>query len=239
MGKRIQIISVAIALMFLATMPIASSDANEGGKVWSDGYVELTLNKMERTETVPPEFIGPLDLAKPPPRDGHDFVVINLTATRIEGRYVVPPSSSSILFDDKGNNYTCGGKVRGITLRTEKGVHQEEFTPEEFAEAYVEVVEGSEWLLYSEMPKDRELVLLRVIYDYTESWENVSIKEGKIEIYLQVRPTPAPIMSPTPKPLPTPESTVTPTLSPTPPGFKAIFALAGLLTVAYLLRRRK
>ena len=34
-------------------------------------------------------------------------------------------------------------------------------------------------------------------------------------------------------------SIVTPTLSPTPPGFEAVFAIAGLLAVAYLVLRRK
>ena len=43
-------------------------------------------------------------------------------------------------------------------------------------------------------------------------------------------PTPAPVVSPTP-PVFTP--------APTPPGFEAIFAIAGLLAVVYFLRRRK
>ena len=51
-----------------------------------------------------------------------------------------------------------------------------------------------------------------------------------------VMPTP----SPSPSPSPTP--TIAPTPTPTPeegvPGFEAVFAIAGLLAVAYLLRRR-
>ena len=39
--------------------------------------------------------------------------------------------------------------------------------------------------------------------------------------------------------LPTPMSQPTITPTPTPPGFEAIFSIAGLLAVAYLLRRRK
>ena len=47
--------------------------------------------------------------------------------------------------------------------------------------------------------------------------------------------------TPTPVPTPTPTATSTPSPSPTPepPGFEAVFAIAGLLTVIYLLRRRK
>jgi len=51
------------------------------------------------------------------------------------------------------------------------------------------------------------------------------------------------IPTPTPTPSPTPTPTLTPSPTPTPeegvPGFEAVFAIAGLLTVAYLLRRRK
>ena len=59
-------------------------------------------------------------------------------------------------------------------------------------------------------------------------------------------PTPTPILTPTPTlpgtPTPTPTSTPipSPSPSPTPPGFEAIFAVACLLAIAYLvLRRRK
>ena len=69
-------------------------------------------------------------------------------------------------------------------------------------------------------------------------------------------PTPSPSLIATLTPTPTPTPTLTPMLSPTPsqipspeegkpeadypvPGFEAAFAIAGLLAVAYLLRRRK
>jgi len=60
-------------------------------------------------------------------------------------------------------------------------------------------------------------------------------------------PTPKPTATPTPKPTatptPTPTATPTPTPTPTPkkktPGFEAVFAIAGLIAVAYLLRRRE
>jgi PGF-CTERM protein len=55
--------------------------------------------------------------------------------------------------------------------------------------------------------------------------------------------TPTPTATPTPTVAPTPAPTPTPTATPTPtptPGFEAVFAIAGLLAVAYLvLRRRK
>ena len=74
MKKQILTISVVIALMFLATMPTGSSDANGSGKVWSDGYVELILNKMERTDTAP-EIFRQIVIARSP-KEGLDFVVL-------------------------------------------------------------------------------------------------------------------------------------------------------------------
>lgn len=232
MKKQILTISVVIALMFLATIPTASSDANESSKVWSDGYVWLT-SEMERTDTL---------------------VSINLTFTRIEGRYVDQVTSEAVLFDDKGNNYTCDCvKVEGVNLRTEKGELAKELGG---VIGYVEVADGSKLLLHCYMPEDRESIRLRFIYSFTESWEKVSRKEGQIEIDLQVTPTPTttlmPTLSPTPTPIVTPVHltptpiTLTPTATeiPTPEekgvqGFEAVFAIAGLLAVVYLLRRRK
>ena len=62
-------------------------------------------------------------------------------------------------------------------------------------------------------------------------------------------PTPEPTPTPTPTPVvptptPTPEPTPTPTPTPEPlipriPGFEAVFAIVGLLAVAYLIRRRE
>ncbi|HJH26016.1 MAG TPA: hypothetical protein C5S37_04400 [Methanophagales archaeon] len=58
-------------------------------------------------------------------------------------------------------------------------------------------------------------------------------------------PTPTPTATPTAKPttppVPTPEPTAEPepTATPEPPGFEAVFAIAGLLAVAYLVVRRK
>jgi len=51
-------------------------------------------------------------------------------------------------------------------------------------------------------------------------------------------PTPTPTL-PTPMPTPTPTPTITPTPTPKEPGFEAVFAIAGLLAVAYLVLRRE
>ena len=55
-------------------------------------------------------------------------------------------------------------------------------------------------------------------------------------------PTPTPTLAVTPTPTPpavAPTPTPTPSPTPEPPGFEAVFAIAGLLAVAYLVLRRK
>jgi PGF-CTERM protein len=73
------------------------------------------------------------------------------------------------------------------------------------------------------------------------------IDEATVEILATV-PTPTPRryvgggggrrVTPTPSPTPTP-TTPTPTPTPEEPGFGAVFAIGGLLAVAYLVLRRK
>jgi len=194
--------------VILAIKPAASLDDNEGGKVWSDGYVGLTLDEVERKL-----------------KEGDDRVVVHLTITRIEGRHILVERlkesmdfsgkfctfgtgnggifDKSLLLDVKGDKYTPKGYSYQVIERQSEDVK------------YGEIVDGP-MLLTFEMPKDREPALLRFVYNFTESLEKVSIEEGEIEIDLQATPE---------------ENGV--------PGFEAAFAIAGLLAVAYLVRRRK
>ena len=76
-----------------------------------------------------------------------------------------------------------------------------------------------------------------------------NIDEATVTIGAAAAPTPTPVTTPTPTPIttpvPTPVTTATPvpTEEPTPtpeePGFEAVFAIAGLLAVAYLVLRIK
>jgi len=157
--------------VILATKPAASSDANEGGKVWSDGYIGLTLGEIERK-----------------PREGDDRVLVHLTLTRIEGRYVLVDMyrgsggkfyarkafDKSLLFDLEGDEYTpTGYSISPIPIE-----HQSEDMK------YGEVVEGSLLLLTFAMPDDREPARFWFMYNFTESWKNISIEEGEIEMDL-------------------------------------------------------
>ena len=66
------------------------------------------------------------------------------------------------------------------------------------------------------------------------AWEpSVGHCHGHVWWTMPVVPSPSPAVSP----IPTPE--VTPVATPTPPGFEAVFAIMGMLSVAYLSRMRK
>ena len=74
-----------------------------------------------------------------------------------------------------------------------------------------------------------------ILVDYSIFVQQITEEDG-INIYLKPMPTPTilPLATPTPTPAPIP-----PALPPgVIPGFEAVFAIAGILAIAYLLRRR-
>ena len=85
------------------------------------------------------------------------------------------------------------------------------------------------------------------VYDYgygdnVNLWRYGTMSEGNWEAYAKCFATP----TPTPSPIPTPTPTSTPSPSPSPTssstpsntGFEILFAIAGILVVAYLIRRK-
>jgi len=81
-------------------------------------------------------------------------------------------------------------------------------------------------------------------YVRIDPWTNPVSNPGRSEVtFKSITPTPTPSPTPTyPYPTPTP-TTPTPTPTPAPvipqPGFEAVFAIAGLIAVAYLLLRKQ
>ena len=71
------------------------------------------------------------------------------------------------------------------------------------------------------------------------------VAEGTVGVVTAVAPTATPTAEPTAEPtataVPTPEPTAEPTATPTPepPGFEAVFAIAGMLAIAYLVLRKR
>jgi len=88
---------------------------------------------------------------------------------------------------------------------------------------------------------DAEVGIYTVTADDGDGHTDDATVEIVKEIVPVATPTPEPTAKPTATPAPTAVATATPTPTPTEePGFEAVFAIAGLLSIAYLvLRRRK
>ncbi len=140
----------------------------------------------------------------------------------------------------------------------------ENITVENIEEAEIEFKIEKHWLAehgigsgqitlsrYSKVKGEWEVLDTKIIgEDETHVYYSTKIPEFSTyaitAMPMEVTPTPTvtppPEVTPTPPvvPTPTPTPEVTPTPTPVPPGFEAVFAIAGLLAVAYLvLKRRK
>ena len=109
-------------------------------------------------------------------------------------------------------------------------------TVNEFPAWEVYAVEVNSYMLYVGI-NDRFLVLTKTkntdkatLDSFANSidYNEIAALEGGGEAPPAETPTPTPTPTPIPTPIPTPA----------PPGFEAVFAIAGLLAVAYLVKRR-
>lgn len=98
---------------------------------------------------------------------------------------------------------------------------------------YIDVYQGREWDLEHASLSEGFAWYAWMIERYTKVGElNNSLVHGYLDTLLRSSPAPTLPTPPTPTlPTPTPEEGV--------PGFEAIFAIAGILAIVWLLRRRK
>ena len=192
----------------------------------SDGQVTIILDKIERADVMPLDIVEARRVAYrkvPTPIEGCDFVCVYLTIARIENVHLVPPVDY-VLVDAEGHEYEPIDYV----------VQTRIINPENLAEASFEFAEGENFIIF-EVPNHEKPAKLSFVYSFKETLEENSAKKSQIEIYFQATstPTPTPIpSSPTTTKISTPEEKGV-------HGFEAAFAIAGLLAVVYLVRRRK
>jgi PGF-CTERM protein len=211
----------------------------------SDSNVTIILDKVERADVLPSDIISELTLSDPwrydfTPSVRHNFVCVYLTFTRIENVHVVGTryeEEYSVLLDDEGHKYKpLRTSVTSVKL----------LDPTDLSSPW-EIINKSKAFFVFEIPKPKKPVKFSFVYAFKETWEEKSAKRGQIDINLTPTPTPTltptptptPTLTPTPSPSPSPSPTPIHTPVPTPPGFEVIFAIVGLLAVAYLLKRRK
>lgn len=216
----------------------------------SDGQVTIILDRLERSEVMPPDIVEMLPVGYPPrkvPTGGCDVVCIYLTISRIENIHLVQlgyEDEKPVLLDVQGREYKpVNVLMLGMRFLDPKNVD----SPYEF-------VEGATVSLVFEVPKYKKPAKFSFVYSFKETLEEKSAQRSQIDIILaefveEETPasTPTPTVTPIPTLIPTPRLTPTPTATapkiPTPEekevaGFEVIFAIIGLLAVVYLLRRR-
>ena len=149
--------------------------------VWSDGRIRIMLDKVERTNVLPPDITEtPSQLPARQvrtPADGHDYVCVYLTIARIENVHVVGlghGDEESTLRSDEGHEYQAAlWNVRGVEF----------LDPQHLTGAY-ELVEGATVILVFETPKHEKPANLTFVYSFKETREEISPKRGQVDISL-------------------------------------------------------
>ena len=112
----------------------------------------------------------------------------------------------------------------------EKAIHEANKISEvAFADATIQGFEDE----VNRWRKEEKDVMEGTEMSYGVNWTMDRMDDRLVLVKPTLSPTPTPMLSPTPSPTPTPtpeEKGV--------PGFEAVFAIAGLLVITYLLRRR-
>ena len=136
--------------------------------IWSDGKFELILDKVERTDVLPPEFPDYV-VAYPPLRDGYNYVVAYLSITSKEwGVRVSIANEKSILVDADGIEYKDLNSL--WVIGTEGG-------------KYAWPNRAPVTLLFT-VPEAARLTQLRFIYSFHESEDEQPWPEGQIDVIL-------------------------------------------------------
>jgi phosphate transport system substrate-binding protein len=169
-------------------------------------------------------------------REVFEKYVMKSSKKEISGEASVKPSNGEVRATVSGDKKSIGYVSLGYVDPTVKAVKIDgvEATVENVLADNYPIVRTL-YLITKGEPSDLE----KAFIDFVLSDEGQDVVEDMGYIKLTGEMTPAP--APTPKATPIPNVTPTPTPTPTStPGFEAVFAIAGLLAIAYAaLRRRK
>ncbi len=251
MSSMMAMVAIMVVTFAICIIPFSLAvNASTIPIIVSNDRIEITLNGMERTDTYGEGYH--LFRAK----TGYDIIVLHFTVARIKYGHIDAFNWSSFWVDTKGHEYAPSGFLaRG--LWGEKVGCIRSITWEGCLKAFGdECREGDEGCLAFGIPENATSARLKLVYtcwdslERPTSWKNETQEQIEIDLTTLIF-TPSPTLSPTVTPvphtptlIPTPSSTATATEIPIPEekgvqGFEAIFALAGLLAVAYLLGKRR
>ncbi len=179
-------------------------------------------------------------------REVFEKFVMKPSEKEIAGKASVKPSNGEVRATVSGDENSIGYISLGYVDPSVKAVKIDG------VEATVENVLSDKYPIVRTLyliTKGEPGELEKAFIDFVLSEEGQKVVEdmGYIKLAVEVTPTPTPPLPPTPEITPTPTTakvtstpTPTPVTTPKSPGFEAIFAVAGLLAIAYAaLRRRK
>jgi len=137
-----------------------------------DGRVEIALDNVERTKVWPAELQD-----GGTPKEGYDFIVVDVTIVRITDGHVNARQGSAIVGYDEVKYQALSGTWWGIEYQD----------PHDIRAGY-EIVEGATGKFVVELPEGVQPVSLRLTYlffeSWTESWERVGEEERYMDIIL-------------------------------------------------------
>jgi len=139
---------------------------------WFDGSIGLSLDAIEETRTLPAEYEAA------DAREGHTYLSIYLSVTRVEGVHLVDAMGyereKSVVYDANGQSYeTAFFHFKGI-----------KFADLTDLLGSAEYVVGAEGILAFEIPEGTEITELVFVYSYKESLGDKAPIRGEMIIVL-------------------------------------------------------
>jgi len=169
-------------LVLALVLGAVSCGGGEKDVVWSDGQVSIIVDKVEKTNTRPPqieEAFSSSTVKLPKLADGHKYVSVYVTISRIENVHILDAlflplltEKRSTLQDTEGDTYTMQvGQVSPF-----------ESSDPGSSDSQREVTEGATCIIVFEIPQNREPASLTLLYSFKETWEATSAELGQVEI---------------------------------------------------------
>jgi hypothetical protein len=139
-------------------------------KIWEDGRVGITLDKIDRTNEMPDNIPS---YFRATPKQGNDFAVVYLSVANLKSVYLT--NVDCLLTDTEGREYKK-------TLKSYTGA-----TPREnpTANSGLYFKEGATFTFFHALPVDAEPANLVLEYSYIKSLQESVEKNAKMEIKIR------------------------------------------------------
>jgi hypothetical protein len=138
-----------------------------------DGRIEFALDSIERTKVWPAE-VGLAELEGSVPKEGYDFIIVNVIIVRVTDGHI-DKCSGSTLTDNKGGEYSGYGGLQSYWT-TSWLVPYDRY----------ELLERSKGKYIYEAPENVEPVKLRLVYLFFKSWSESGQRNFEEERYIDI-----------------------------------------------------